>query len=69
MNQSWPERLSRQPDAIISTWALHDLGGQEAVAEVYARSYETLPAGGVMVNGDFIKPTERPGKTSPGDSR
>jgi cyclopropane fatty-acyl-phospholipid synthase-like methyltransferase len=66
MNQSWPERLSRQPDAIISTWALHDLGGQEAVAEVYARSYESLPVGGVMVNGDFIKPDGTTWEYEPG---
>ena len=56
MNQSWPKNLSKQPSAIISTWALHDLGGQQAVADVYTRSYETLPMGGVLVNGDFIKP-------------
>ena len=36
MNQSWPENLSKRPGAIISTWALHDLGGQQAVADVYA---------------------------------
>jgi cyclopropane fatty-acyl-phospholipid synthase-like methyltransferase len=56
MNQSWPKALSKRPGAIISTWALHDLGGQQAVADVYARCYETLPTGGVLVNGDFIKP-------------
>ncbi len=56
MNQSWPRYLSKRPGAIISTWALHDLGGQQAVADVYARCYETLPVGGVLVNGDFIKP-------------
>jgi SAM-dependent methyltransferase len=53
---NWPEKLSRQPGAIISTWALHDLGSQEAVADVYARGFETLPKGGLLVNGDFIKP-------------
>jgi SAM-dependent methyltransferase len=56
MDNSWPANLSRQPGAMISTWALHDLGGQQAVADVYARCYETLPPGGVLVNGDFIKP-------------
>lgn len=53
---SWPARLVRPPKAIISTWALHDLGGEQAVANVYARCYEILPPGGVLVNGDFIKP-------------
>jgi hypothetical protein len=66
MNQSWPERLSKRPDAIISTWALHDLGGQQAVAEVYARCYETLPVGGVLVNGDFIKPDGTAWEYEPG---
>lgn len=56
MDQNWPGKISRQPAAIISTWALHDLGGQRAVADVYARCYETLPKGGVLINGDFIKP-------------
>ena len=56
MDQDWPRNLSRTPGAIISTWALHDLGSQQAVADVYARCYETLPEGGVLVNGDFTKP-------------
>jgi SAM-dependent methyltransferase len=56
MNQDWPRRIASKPDAIISTWALHDLGGQRAVADVYARCFELLPEGGVLVNGDFIKP-------------
>jgi SAM-dependent methyltransferase len=56
MHRDWPNRLRQRPGAIISTWALHDLGGQQAVADVYARCYETLPEGGVLVNGDFIKP-------------
>jgi SAM-dependent methyltransferase len=56
MNQSWPSCLARPPQAIISTWALHDLGSLQAVANVYARSFEILPKGGLLVNGDFIKP-------------
>jgi SAM-dependent methyltransferase len=56
MDQGWPGALSRQPGAIISTWALHDLGSQAAVADVYGRCYETLPRGGILLNGDFIKP-------------
>ena len=56
LDQNWPRRLSARPGAIISTWALHDLGSQQAIADVYARCYETLAPGGVLVNGDFIKP-------------
>ena len=56
MDQTWPKTLSTTPGAIVSTWALHDLGSQQAVADVYARCFETLPKGGLLVNGDFIKP-------------
>jgi SAM-dependent methyltransferase len=56
IDQAWPHSLSRQPGAIVSTWALHDLGGQQAVADVYARCHEVLPEGGILMNGDFIKP-------------
>jgi SAM-dependent methyltransferase len=34
MDPGWTRSLSRQPGAIISTWALHDLGSQAAVASV-----------------------------------
>lgn len=66
MDPSWPIALTRRPDAIISTWALHDLGGRQPVADVYARCFETLPAGGVLVNGDFIKPDGTSWEYEPG---
>ena len=66
MDQNWPRKLSSAPGAIISTWALHDLGSQQAVADVYARCYETLPKGGVFVNGDFIKPDGTTWEYEPG---
>ncbi|HEY8289732.1 MAG TPA: class I SAM-dependent methyltransferase [Acetobacteraceae bacterium] len=66
MDQSWPTCLARPPHAIISTWALHDLGSQQAVADVYARCFETLPKGGVLVNGDFIKPDGTAWEYEPG---
>jgi SAM-dependent methyltransferase len=66
LDQNWPRKLSRTPGAIISTWALHDLGSQQAVADVYARCYETLPEGGVLVNGDFIKPDGTTWEYEPG---
>jgi SAM-dependent methyltransferase len=66
MDQSWPSELSKNPDAIVSTWALHDLGGQQAVADVYTRCFEQLPVGGVLVNGDFIKPDGTTWEYEPG---
>lgn len=52
----WPACVRRNPHAIISTWALHDLGSEQAVADVYRRCFSLLPEGGILVNGDFIKP-------------
>jgi len=66
MHHRWPQSLSQQPGAIISTWALHDLGSQEAVADVYARSYGVLPSGGIVINGDFIKPNGTTWSYEPG---
>lgn len=56
MDPSWPTRLARPPHAIVSTWALHDLGSQQAIANAYGQCFDALPEGGVFVNGDFIKP-------------
>lgn len=56
LDPGWPARLIRQPRAIISTWALHDLGSAAAIADVYRRCFDSLPEGGILVNGDFIKP-------------
>lgn len=66
MQPGWPQQLSKTPGAIISTWALHDLGSQQAVADVYARCHETLPKGGVLINGDFIKPEGTTSEYEPG---
>ena len=66
MDQSWPTHLARPPHAIISTWALHDLGSQQAVADVYGRCFEALPKGGILVNGDFIKPNGTAWEYEPG---
>ena len=43
------------------TWA-----DSRAVADVYARCYEILPVGGVLVNGDFIKPDGTTWEYEPG---
>jgi SAM-dependent methyltransferase len=56
LDPAWTQSLSQQPGAIISTWALHDLGSQAAIADVYARCHAVLPSGGILLNGDFIKP-------------
>ncbi|MEE2745436.1 MAG: class I SAM-dependent methyltransferase [Pseudomonadota bacterium] len=52
----WRTALSKQPNIIVSTWTLHDLGSKAAVHNVYKQCYKALPPGGMLINGDFIKP-------------
>lgn len=53
---NWGDQVKNQPDVIISTWALHDLFSQDNIFNVYQVAYNILPKGGVLLNGDFIKP-------------
>ena len=43
-------------DAVVSTWALHDLGAPANVEQVYAGCAKALGGQGLLLNGDFIKP-------------
>jgi len=52
----WHQQLSKMPDAIISTWALHDLGSEAYILSVYEHAKLALLEGGLLLNGDFIKP-------------
>ncbi len=63
---NWTASLSGNPNAIVSTWALHDLGSADTTASVYAHVHEALPPGGVFLNGDFIKPDGSPFEFEPG---
>lgn len=55
--EAWDEKVSEPVHAIISTWALHDLGSPKNINTVYERSYSALVKSGILINGDFIKPT------------
>jgi SAM-dependent methyltransferase len=56
VKDDWGSKILTPVNAIVSTWALHDLGSQENVAIVYAKSATALGSQGVLLNGDFIKP-------------
>lgn len=56
VRDDWPDRLPRPVHAVVSTWALHDLGGQQNTLAVYRASAEALGDKGVFLNGDFVKP-------------
>ena len=56
IRDNWSKGVKISVHAIVSTWALHDLGSREAVAAVYGYCAAVLQNGGLLLNGDFIKP-------------
>lgn len=56
VKDNWWTDIPSPVNAIISTWALHDLGSQENVEVVYKRCAQVLQDDGMLLNGDFIKP-------------
>lgn len=52
----WWEGVPGPVNAIVSTWALHDLGSSGNVEIVYQSCAQALHDGGMLLNGDFIKP-------------
>ena len=62
----WTTCVQRPVGAIVSTWALHDLGAEERTAKVYADCYRLLEPGGILLNGDFVKPEDTTHDYEPG---
>jgi cyclopropane fatty-acyl-phospholipid synthase-like methyltransferase len=56
LQAEWPTRVQHPVGAIVSTWSLHDLGAEERTAQVYTDCYRLLEYGGILLNGDFVKP-------------
>jgi predicted TPR repeat methyltransferase len=56
VKEDWANMIAEPIDAIVSTWALHDLGSQKSVNMVYERCANAFDHGGVFLNGDFVKP-------------
>ena len=68
VQDQWWTQLAGPPaiSAIVSTWALHDLGSQHDVAVVYAGCAKALGGHGILLNGDFIKPAQSVHEYEPG---
>jgi len=56
IKDDWNKKITSPPQVIVSTWALHDLFEKKNILKVYKTAYELLPTGGLLLNGDFIKP-------------
>ena len=57
-DEPWTASVERVPQAVISTQALHDVGGAEEHAAIYRASAALLAPGGLLLNADFV---DRPG--------
>lgn len=55
-SSSWENEIKGAYSAIVSTWALHDLGSKEAIRAVYQAVQKLLADKGLILNADFIKP-------------
>ena len=56
VEDSWERSMSQPVGAILSTWALHDLGSEASTSAVYRKCKFVLPPQAILLNGDFIKP-------------
>jgi len=66
LKDNWWAALPASVNAIVSSWALHDLGSQNSVELVYKSCAEVLQDGGMLLNGDFIKPDKAMHEYEPG---
>ncbi len=66
VEEDWGAKVTRPVGAIVSTWALHDLGGEVNTTKVYRDCRNLLMPGGVFLNGDFVKPDDTPHDYEPG---
>ena len=55
LQEDWRAKLTTQPQAIISTSAIHHLDPGEK-QKIYQEVAATLPAGGMFLNGDEVRP-------------
>ncbi|MDA1077082.1 MAG: hypothetical protein O3A63_20405 [Proteobacteria bacterium] len=53
---AWTADLQSLFDVAYTFQTLHDLGGRDALQTVYSSLASTLPAGGMLVNADFVVP-------------
>lgn len=56
LTSDWSEKVSKNYDAVVTTWALHDLGSKQHIHNVYLNAKKVLAPGGLLLNVDFIKP-------------
>lgn len=58
IHPSWDVVVPEKCAVVVSTWALHDLGSKTAVESVYLAASRVLTTRGLLLNADFVKPTD-----------
>ena len=66
INDEWWLNIPQPLHGIVTTWALHDLGSPQHTTHVYQVCQRLLPAGGLLLDGDFIKPDQAKQDYEPG---
>jgi SAM-dependent methyltransferase len=56
LNPDWASQLEHPIGAFLSSWTLHDLGGERETSRIYQDCHDHLATGGILLNGDFVKP-------------
>ncbi|QDU28384.1 N5-glutamine S-adenosyl-L-methionine-dependent methyltransferase [Anatilimnocola aggregata] len=57
LQEDWPAKLAQQPNALVSTSAIHHLDPGEKQA-LYQQVAGTLATGGLFLNGDEVRPED-----------
>lgn len=66
VKDTWWQDIFMPVNAIVSTWALHDLGSPQNIEAVYKNCVQVLQGNGILLNGDFIKPDKAIYEYEPG---
>jgi SAM-dependent methyltransferase len=57
LQENWRTEIPTAADVIVSTSAIHHLDSDEKCA-LFARCYDSLPPGGLFLNGDEVRPAD-----------
>lgn len=66
IKDDWGTKISCPVGAFVSIWALHDLGSEANTTRVYQACRGLLAPGGILLNGDFVKPDGTKHEYEPG---
>ncbi|MEO2002620.1 MAG: class I SAM-dependent methyltransferase [Candidatus Poribacteria bacterium] len=60
-SDDWTEGIAHPLRVVLSMQALHDVGGEDAHDRLYSSVRGLMPAGGLLLNADYMKRSSRGG--------